>query len=107
MRTLSEVAKRLMWWKNVEEVFQDESRLIAQIMVFGDLEDTMAMLRQYTRKKLKQVLDDPPPGVFTPQAWTFWHLYLGENFRPLPQRFIKTAYNDDTVKNQSKIQTNV
>ena len=86
MRTLPEVAQRLLWWKNQKAVFQDEHRLIAQIMVLGDLEDTRAMLKAYPPEKLRQVLDDPPPGVFTPQAWTFWHLYLGKELKPLPAR---------------------
>lgn len=86
MRTLSEIAQRLLWWKDEKAFFQDDPRFIAQIMVLGDLDDTRAMLKAYTRERLRQVLDDPSPGVFTPQAWTFWHLYLGKALKPLPQR---------------------
>lgn len=86
MRTVSEVARRLLWWKTEEQWFQDEPRLIAQIMVLGDLEDTRALLSVYPAEQLKAVLDDPPPGVFTPQAWNFWHLYLGKELSPLPKR---------------------
>lgn len=95
MRTLFEVARRLMWWKTEDELLQDESRIIAQIMVLGGLEDTRVMLRVYPDEKLKAVLDDPPPGVFTPQAWNFWHLYLGKELRPLPERNFRSNQTQD------------
>jgi len=61
-------------------------------MVYGDLEDTQAMLRAFSRDELLQVLDSPPLGVFTDKAWSFWHLYLHKEPRQLPGRF--TTYTD-------------
>jgi len=90
MRPLSQVARRLVWWKEPEEALRDRPRLIAQIMTYGDLEDTQAMLRVCTRDELLQVLDSPPPGVFTSRAWSFWHVYLNKDPRPLPGRFSAT-----------------
>lgn len=87
MRSLRQVARRLIWWKEPEEALRDRSRLIAQIMAYGDLEDTQAMLRAFNRDELLQVLDSPPPGVFTPKAWSFWHVYLHKEPRQLPGRF--------------------
>jgi len=72
---LLQVARRLVWWKEPEEALRDRYRFIAQIMTYGDLEDTQAMLRACTRDELLRVLDSPPPGVFTPRAWSFWHVY--------------------------------
>mgnify|MGYP006299419147 CR=1 FL=1 len=95
MRSLYDVARRLLWWKKEEQWFQDEARLIAQIMVFGDLEDTRAMLRVYPAERLKAVLDDPPRGVFTPQAWNFWNLYLGKELRSLPKRSFRSGDKQD------------
>jgi hypothetical protein len=87
MRSLSQVARRLIWWKEPEEALRGRSRLIAQIMVYGDLEDTQAMLRAFSRDELLQVLDSPPPGVFTDRAWSFWHVYLNKEPRQQTGRF--------------------
>ena len=91
MRSLSQVARRLIWWKEPEESLRDRLRLIAQIMVYGDLEDTQAMLRAFNRDELLQVLDSPPPGVFTDRAWSFWHVYLHKEPRQLPERFSEST----------------
>lgn len=87
MRSLSQVARRLIWWKEPEEALRDSPRLIAQIMVYGDLQDTQAMLRAFSRDELLQVLDSPPSGVFSERAWSFWHVYLHKESRQLPGRF--------------------
>ena len=94
MRSLSRVASRLVWWKEPQEALRDRSRLIAQIMTYGDLEDTLTMLRTYSRDELLRVLESPPPGVFRLRAWSFWHVYLNKNPRPLPGRF--AAISDTT-----------
>ena len=88
MRSLHEVAQRLIWWSKPEDALQDPKRLIAQIMTYGDLEDTQAMLRAFSRAQLEDVLNNPPSGVFTPEAWNAWHLLLGKKPKPLPRRTI-------------------
>ena len=83
---MRDVAKRLIWWSDPQETLQDRKRLIAQIMTYGDLDDTKAMLREFSRSELESVLDNPPPGIFTPEAWNAWHLLLGKTPGPLPTR---------------------
>ncbi len=87
MRTLEQVARRLVWWKSPEDALKDKHRFLAQVMALGDLEDTRAMLREFLKEDLKFVLDHPPAGVFTPPAWNYWHVVLGKTIKPLPKRF--------------------
>ncbi|MEF8823487.1 MAG: hypothetical protein V5B78_08995 [Desulfohalobiaceae bacterium] len=100
MRPLLHIARRLVWWKEPEEALGDRYRFIAQIMTYGDLEDTRTMLKSYSREELLQVLDSPPPGVFTPRAWSFWHVYLNKKPRQLPGRFSATQ---DTTSSGPKM----
>ncbi len=88
MRSLHQVAERLIWWSKPENALQDHKRLIAQIMTYGDLEDTQVMLQAFSRAQIEEVLDNPPSGVFTPEAWNAWHILLGKKPRPLPKRTI-------------------
>ena len=91
MRSLLQVARRLVWWKEPKEALRERYRFIAQIMTYGDLEDIRTMLKSYSREELLRVLDSPPPGVFTPRAWSFWHVYLNKEPRQLPCRFTDSA----------------
>ena len=43
----------------------------------GTWEDAHALLRILGREAFVSVLRAPPPGVFSPHSWSFWHLRLG------------------------------
>lgn len=95
LRTLEDVAKRLIWWLPPDEAIKNENRLIAQIMTFGDIDDTQVLLDRFSKQKLKTVLADPPIGVFSPQAWSYWHIVLDVPMRAMPKRCI--AEHDFTI----------
>lgn len=87
MRTLEQVAKRLVWWESIDETFDNKTRFIAQIMNLGNLEDVRIMLATYSESELRSVLESPPAGVFSYPSWNFWRLKLGLRQKPLPRRF--------------------
>lgn len=85
-----------------EKALRDRPRLIAQIMVYGDLQDTQAMLRAFSRNDLLQMLDSPPPGIFSERAKSFWHVYLHKEPRQLRGRFTDSADTLNRVSEEEK-----
>ena len=87
MTDLERVAKRLFWWKAPAAALADRNRFLAQVMTYGNVQDLSVTLRHFPRSALREVLDDPPPGVFDPRSWNYWHLVFGIEPTPeLPKR---------------------
>jgi hypothetical protein len=82
------IAKRVFWWDDPEEWLDDAIRFAAQVMTFGDWDDTAAVCRILGDSLLQQVLHSPPPGVFDLKSWTYWHRHYGLEVPPLPERRI-------------------
>ena len=74
---LAEIADRLVWWKPPAEAMTDPRRLPAQVMVYGTAEDIVAARRHFPESAFRDVLADPPPGLFDPRSWAYWHAVLG------------------------------
>jgi len=86
MTDLEQVAKRLFWWKSPAEALADSHRFIAQVMVYGAPEDLAAARRHFPESAFRCVLADPPPGLFDPRSWAYWHLVFGLKAPPEPPR---------------------
>jgi hypothetical protein len=87
MTDLEKIAARLFWWKTPQEALADSQRFLAQVMVYGTLEDVITTRRHFEDDALRSVLADPPPGLFDPRSWAYWHLVLGlDPTRELPRR---------------------
>ncbi len=82
------IATRVFWWGNPEEWLDDGIRFAAQVMTFGDWDDTVAVWRILGDEFLQQVLHSAPPGVFDLKSWTYWHRHYRLSVPPLPQRRI-------------------
>jgi len=77
MNDLENVAKRLFWWKTPAEALADQTRFLAQVMTYGLIEDLTVVRRHFPEGALRQVLADPPAGVFDPRSWAYWHVVFG------------------------------
>jgi hypothetical protein len=87
MTDLENVASRLFWWKTPSEALEYPNRFLAQVMTYGTIEDLAVVRRYFPESALRDVLADPPPGVFDPRSWAYWHVRFGlEPPRQLPQR---------------------
>ena len=87
MTDLEQVAKRLFWWKEPAEALADPNRFLAQVMTYGTVEDLIVVERYFPDSALRDVLADPPPGVFDPRSWSYWHVRFGLKPPPeLPKR---------------------
>jgi len=85
-QSLLPVARKVFWWGNPEEWLEDSLRFAAQVMTFGDWEDVCTALRLLGDDLFVAALQHPPPGVFDPKSWNFWHVHYRLPVPPLPAR---------------------
>lgn len=86
---LEEVAARLVWWQEPARILARPERLLAQAMVYGTADDLEVVRRFFSDEALRGVLRNPPPGVFDPRSWAYWHLMLDMGPAPeLPRRAV-------------------
>ena len=78
---LRPIAQKVFWWGKPDEWLEDSLRFVAQVMVYGDLDDVRTTFDLLGKDAFLDVLNSPPPGVFDQKSWTFWHLYYS---RPVP-----------------------
>jgi hypothetical protein len=81
------VAKRVFWWGKPEEWMNDVTRFTAQVMVFGDWDDTTLTWKLLGDSAFLQVLAHAPPGVFDSKSWAYWHHRYQLDVPALPTRF--------------------
>ena len=86
MTDLEQVASRLFWWKSAAEALADPGRFLAQVMVYGTPEDLAVARKHFPENAFRQVLADPPPGLFDPRSWAYWHVLLGVEATSEPPR---------------------
>jgi hypothetical protein len=83
MTDLENVAKRLIWWKSPVEALEYPVRFLAQVMTYGTIEDLAVVQRHFPESAFRDVLANPPAGVFDPRSWHYWHLRFG--IQPIPE----------------------
>lgn len=84
-------AARYIWWETPDEAMRRPSRVIAQVMNIGDMEDVQALLRLVGEDAFKGVLTTAEPGWFNERSWHYWHFALGlcqpsDTVPPMPLR---------------------
>ena len=81
-RRAAVMARKYVWWQDPRITLDDPRLLIAQVMTLGTLDDVRWLIDRVTADDLRQVLREPPVGIFNERSWRFWHLRLG--CRPIP-----------------------
>ena len=81
-RRAAAMARKYVWWQDPRTTLDDPRLLIAQVMTLGTLDDVRWLIDQVPAEELRQVLREPPVGIFNERSWRFWHLRLG--CRPIP-----------------------
>jgi len=80
------VAARVFWWGNPQAWLNDPLRLATQVMTYGDWNDTVITLELLGESLFKQVLQNPPAGVFDLKSWLYWHHHFHLEAPPLSAR---------------------
>lgn len=91
MTDLEQVASRLFWWKLPAEALADSNRFLAQVMTYGTIEDLAVVRRHFPESAFREVLANPPAGVFDPRSWAYWHVRFGLEAPELPTRNLGLA----------------
>lgn len=87
MSELESLADRLVWWEDARAALRDPRRLLAQVMVYGTPEDLAIARRHFPASAFRQILANPPAGVFDHRSWAYWHVVFGLDPSPeLPRR---------------------
>ena len=81
-RHAAALARKYVWWQDPRLTLADPRLLIAQVMTLGTLDDVRWLIDQVPANELRQVLREPPIGIFNERSWRFWHLRL--DCRPIP-----------------------
>lgn len=82
-----DMARKYVWWQPPEQTLADRPLFLAQMMTLGTADDIRWLLSLVSTADLRQVLRDPPIGIFNPRSWNFWHLRLDSTPPPeLPAR---------------------
>ncbi|MGH7822358.1 MAG: nucleotidyl transferase AbiEii/AbiGii toxin family protein, partial [Candidatus Binatia bacterium] len=91
--TLESIAERVIWWKPPAEALADRRHFLARVMAAGTFEEVRFVRACFPPEAFQVVLDDPPPGVFDPRSWAYWHLVLGRGARELGRRRLPAHEN--------------
>jgi hypothetical protein len=75
--TLQDVARRVVWFDPPEQTLANPQLFLAHLMVYGTLEEVLAVRQQYTARDFENVLSNPPAGVFDARSWAYWNLFFG------------------------------
>ena len=82
-RRAEAMARKYVWWQSSEHTLADERLFLAQVMTLGSVDDVRWLLSRVSEDRLREVLRDPPAGVFNGRSWRYWHLRLGCD--PIPE----------------------
>ena len=84
---LCAVAQRVMWFESAGETLRYPKRFLAYLMTFGTLEEILTAKKYFSDKDFKDVLLDPPAGIFDERSWSYWNgVYERKPPPPLPRR---------------------
>ena len=85
--SLEDIARHVNWYSDPARLLDNVDLFLCQVMARGSVEDIVTVQNRYSQKDFQKAYLHAPPGLFTPRAWAYWGLMLGESHRPLPERF--------------------
>lgn len=84
---ITRLSKRYAWWQSPAEAIRNPSALLGRIMELGTWDDAQLALNEVGERGFREVLKNPPAGVFHDRSWHYWHLRFGISpIPPLPKR---------------------
>jgi hypothetical protein len=74
---LKELAAKHIWWKTPDEALEFPTRITAQAMNRGSLEEINALTHVLGEDYLKEIIQHAEAGQFNERSWHYWHYRLG------------------------------
>lgn len=90
------IAQRVFWWDDRAAWLDLPVRFVAQVMMFGSDEDKATVAELLGEDAFREVLQNPPPGVFNVETWSAWHQRFKLPVRPLPTRTFTEAEDQNS-----------
>lgn len=81
---IARLSRKYVWWQPPEDALRYPFLLLASVMDLGTWNDISLLRTRLDPEILRDVLRQPPRGLFRPGSWNMWHLWLGMELRPLP-----------------------
>ena len=86
---MRDLARRVVWFKLLEDAIAMPAHFIAHALTYGTHEDVTVLRRFVSDDELREALAGAPPGVFDDRSWAYWHLMLDRHpAPPLPVRML-------------------
>lgn len=90
---LEAVARRVVWFEPPADALSNPARFVAYAAAYGSHEDMKVVRRHVSDDRLRELLNQAPPGIIDGRSWAYWHLVLGEYPPPaLPARDIGSGH---------------
>lgn len=85
--SLTELARKYVWWQAPEETLGRLDHLLCQLMTLGTADDVRYARSQLGDGAFVHALAHAPPGTMDGKSWSFWHrVLLHRAPRPQPER---------------------
>jgi hypothetical protein len=82
--SIEHLAARVVWWQPAAATLADTRYFLNHIMAGGSTAEVGLALRHFGRDAFRLALADPLPGIYSTQAWAFWHAILHHQSPPPP-----------------------
>jgi len=84
---LNKLAARYVWWEPVAWAHKHPEIFLANVLNLGSWDDILLLRSCINNDTLRMVLENAPPGSFSPRSWHFWNIKLNRYpVPPLPSR---------------------
>lgn len=93
---LSDVARRVVWFRPPEETLKDETFFLNHVMIHGLADDIVRTRRHFGDEAFRDALRNAHPGIWDRRSWAFWHLVLDMN--PPPPVPVRLSGVDETLR---------
>ncbi len=84
--SITDVARKLCWWQPPEVSLSHPRRFLAQVMTLGTWNEVRQAEKEFGLDAFREVLDQPPVGVFDARSWVYWRAFFGLPEAELPRR---------------------
>jgi len=84
--TLEAIAERIVWWKPAAEAIADRRHFLARVMATGTFDEVRFVAEIFPPDAFRDVLENPPAGVFDARSWAYWNVLFERDAGQLPGR---------------------
>ncbi len=73
---LIEVAKRVNWFDNPENLLSDPNRFLCYFMQYCQARDLAIVKKYFSQEQFRDALDTAPPGIIDARSRAYWEIII-------------------------------